>query len=248
MITEIQENVREARTITTSAANTDRAAAAPESGRTDPQTIWLVEDEASFRETVSRVINRVPGFKCTGQFASAEHALDTLRRGEVPDVVLLDVQLPGQNGLEAVKEIRRISPATRVLMLTVFQDDEKIFKAICGGACGYLLKTAPSSAIVQSIREAIAGGAPMTPRIAKSVLKMFAKLGGNGKDNAEYGLTPREKEVVQLMADGLVTKQIAERLSLSYRTADTHLKNIYTKLHVHTRGEAINKVLKEGLV
>ena len=88
----------------------------------------------------------------------------------------------------------------------------------------------------------------MTPRIAKSVLQMFAKLGGNGKDNAEYGLTPREKEVVQLMADGLVTKQIAERLSLSYRTADTHLKNIYTTLHVHTRGEAINKVLKEGLV
>lgn len=247
MLNDIQEMVREHRTITTSVSVADSSAALPEASRTDPYTVWLVEDEASFREMVSRVLNRVAGFKCTGQFASAEHALDTLRRGEVPDVVLLDVQLPGQNGLEAVREIRHISPSTRVVMLTVFQDDEKIFKAICGGACGYLLKTAPANAIVQSLREALAGGAPMTPKVAQSVLKMFAKFGG-GKENTEYGLTPREKEVVQLMADGLVTKQIADRLKLSYRTADTHLKNIYTKLHVHTRGEAINKVLKEGLV
>ena len=215
--------------------------------KSEPNTVWLIEDEKSFQEMVARVINRVPGLKCTGQFASAEHALDTLRRGEVPDVILLDVQLPGQSGLEAVKTIRSISPTTRVVMLTVFPDDDKVFKAICGGASGYLLKTAPSSSIVQSIREALAGGAPMTPQIARSVLEMFASFGGARGVN-DYGLTDREKEVVQLMAEGLATKEIADRLKLTYRTVDTHLKNVYAKLHVHSRGGAISKVIKEGLV
>jgi DNA-binding NarL/FixJ family response regulator len=218
-----------------------------EAMRTEPHTIWLVEDHADFRETVCRVINRVAGLKCTSQFANAEDALDALRDGGVPDVILLDVELPGQSGLEAVKVIHAISPATRVVMLTVFPDDDKVLRAICGGASGYLLKTAPSSSIVQSIREALGGGAPMTPKIARSVLDMFAHFAGP-KETADYGLTAREKEVIQLMTEGLVIKEIADRLQLSYGTVDAHLKNIYTKLHVHTRGGAISKVLKERLI
>jgi DNA-binding NarL/FixJ family response regulator len=232
---------------TISAASTVPPRFAPEPMKSEPHSVWLIEDEESFRQMVCRILNRVPDLTCTGQFASAEHALDSLRRGEVPEVILLDVELPGQNGLEAVKTIRAISPATRVVMLTVFPDDDKVFKAICGGASGYLLKTAPSSSIVQSIHEALAGGAPMTPQIARSVLDMFARFGSH-KEAVDYGLTVREKEVIQLMAEGLVTKEIADRLSVTYRTVDTHLKNIYAKLHVHTRGGAINKVLKERLI
>ena len=215
--------------------------------KTEPYTVWLIEDHADFRETVSRIINRVPGLKCTSQFANAEDALDALRGGGVPDVILLDVELPGQSGLEAVRTIRSISPNTRVVMLTVFPDDDKVLKAICGGASGYLLKTATSGSIVQSIREALGGGAPMTPKIARSVLDMFAQFAG-ARGTADYGLTTREKEVIQLMTEGLVMKEIADRLKLSYGTVDAHLKNIYTKLHVHTRGGAISKVLKERLI
>ena len=204
----------------------------------------MIEDNHTFRKTVTRVLNDVEGVECSHQFANAEDALDALLGGAVPDVVLLDVELPGKSGIEAVSKIKAISPSTLVIMLTVFDDHEKVFKAICAGASGYLLKTSPIERIVESIYEALEGGAPMTPRVAKSVLDMFAKLSGPKHD---YGLTRREQKVLELMAQGLIKKEIADRLELSYHTVDTHLRNIYTKLHVNTRTGAVAKALQERL-
>jgi len=209
-----------------------------------PITVWLIEDNHTFRRTVAKVLQEVSDLECTRHFPNSEEALDELTRGAVPDVVLLDVELPGLNGLEAVKRIRSISPSTRVIMLTVFDDHDKIFKAICAGASGYLLKTSPVEKIIESIREAQDGGAPMTPRVARSVLDMFTHAASPHQD---YGLTLREQKILELMTQGLIKKEIAEQLSLSYHTVDTHLRNIYTKLHVHTRTGAVSKALKERL-
>jgi DNA-binding NarL/FixJ family response regulator len=206
--------------------------------------VWLVEDNHTFRHTVARVLGEVEGIECTQHFANAEDALDALDGGGVPDVLLLDVQLPGLNGIEAVQKIKSISPATRVVILTAFNDHEKVFKAICAGASGYLLKTSPMERIVESIYEALAGGAPMTPQVASSVLQMFARM---GRPKQDYGLTAREQQILQLMAEGLIKKEVADRLSLSYHTVDTHLRNIYTKLHVHSCAGAVAKALKERL-
>jgi DNA-binding NarL/FixJ family response regulator len=206
--------------------------------------VWLVEDNHTFRNTVARVLGEVEGIECTQHFSNAEDVLDALTGGGVPDVLLLDVQLPGLNGIEAVQKIKSISPATRVVILTAFNDHEKVFKAICAGASGYLLKTSPVEKIVESIHEALAGGAPMTPQVASSVLQMFARM---ARPKQDYGLTLREQQILQMMTEGLIKKEVADKLSLSYHTVDTHLRNIYTKLHVHSCTSAVAKALKERL-
>jgi DNA-binding NarL/FixJ family response regulator len=210
-----------------------------------PITVWLIEDNHTFRKTVARVLNNVEGVQCSQHFANAEDALDALLGGAVPEVVLLDVELPGQSGIQAVSRIKAISPSTRVVMLTVFDDHEKVFKAICAGASGYLLKTSSVERIIESVHEALDGGAPMTPRVAKSVLDMFAQL---SRPRHDYGLTPQEQKVLELMSQGLIKKEIADRLTLSYHTVDTYLRNIYTKLHVNTRTGAVAKALQERLL
>ena len=206
--------------------------------------VWLIEDNHSFRNTIARVLNRVPGIACAHNFSNSEDALEALANGALPDVALVDVELPGMNGIMAVRKMKSMSPATRIIMLTVFDDHEKIFKAVCAGASGYLLKTAPVETIVDSIREVYKGGAPMTPRVARSVLDMFSSLMAPQQD---YGLTARERNILELMTQGLIKKEIADRLTISYHTVDTHLRNIYAKLHVHTRSGAVAKALKERL-
>jgi len=146
--------------------------------------------------------------------------------------------------IAAVRRIKSISPSSRVIMLTVIDSHERIFKAICAGASGYLLKTSPAEKIVEAVLEAHAGGAPMTTQVARSVLDMFARLATPHED---YGLTAREQRILELMTQGLIKKEIADQLSISYHTVDTHLRNIYTKLHVHTRTGAVAKALKERL-
>ena len=209
-----------------------------------PTTVWLVEDNHTFRNTIARVLSQVQHLECSRQFSDSESALAALEEGALADVILLDVELPGLNGIDAVRRIKSISPSTRVIMLTVFDDHDKIFKAICAGACGYLLKTSPVEKIIESIYEVQAGGAAMTPRVARSVLDMFARLSAPRQD---YGLTAREQKILELMTEGLIKKEIADQLSLSYHTVDTHLRNIYTKLHVHTRTGAVSKALRERL-
>ena len=210
-----------------------------------PATVWITEDHAPFRRTIARVLGTEEGLQCTAQFDSSEALLKALQGTEKPQLLLLDVGLPGMSGLEALRLIRERSPKTLVVILTVFEDDDKIFQAICAGAAGYLLKTSTAAEIVQGVRDALAGGSPMNPRTARRVLEMFTRMAPKQSD---YGLSDREKEILQLMTTGLIKKEIAHRLSLSVHTVDTYLRRIYEKLEVNTRTGAVAKALKEGLV
>jgi DNA-binding NarL/FixJ family response regulator len=194
-------------------------------------SVWLVEDNALFRETAAELIDRTGEMRCTRAFPSCEDALAALAEGHAPQVVLLDIGLPGMSGLEGIGRIKAISPSTHVIMQTVYEDNDKILRAICAGASGYLLKTAPAEKIVEAIREVLAGGAPMNAQIARRVLTMFAGMAA--PPPADYALTERERQILQLLVDF---------------TVDTHLKNIYAKLQVHSRSGAIAKALNERLV
>ena len=209
------------------------------------KTIWIVEDHAAFRRTLIRVLNAETDIQCSRDFDSCEKALLALTGGDLPDLILLDVGLPGMSGLDGIRLIKDRSPKTLVVILTVFEDDDKVFQAICAGAAGYLLKTSSAAEITQAVHEALAGGSPMNPRIARRVLEMFSKFAPKQSD---YGLSDREKEILQLMTTGLIKKEIADRLALSVHTVDTYLRRIYEKLEVNTRTGAVAKALKEGLV
>ena len=212
---------------------------------TTPIEVWLIEDNATFRRAVSRALGQTEGFRCTGDFGSAEQALIALKTQSAPQAILLDVGLPGMSGLEAIPRLRERWPTVAVIVLTVFEDDDKIFRAICGGAAGYLLKTSPIDEIAQSIRQALAGGAPMNGRIARRVLDMFARL---APPRGDYGLTAREREILESMVEGKTKKEIAAVLDLSFHTVDSHLRNIYQKLEVNTRTGAVAKALREKLI
>ncbi|HTV39677.1 MAG TPA: response regulator transcription factor [Candidatus Sulfotelmatobacter sp.] len=209
-------------------------------------TVWLVEDHEDCRRMVARVINRTTAMRCEHAFSNCEEALSALGSGPPPDVILLDVGLPRMNGIQGIREIKGRAPSTHVVMLTVYDDHEKVFNAICAGASGYLLKTADDQAIVNAIQEVLNGGAPMNPRVARMVLGMFTRLTEPAK--RDYGLSPRETQILELMSHGLIKKEIADRLALSYHTVDNHLRSIYGKLHVHTRGGAVAKALTEKLL
>jgi len=207
--------------------------------------VWLVEDNHLFRDTVARALNQVDDMRCSQLFSNAEDAVDALLGGAIPDIIMLDIELPGQSGILAASQFKAITPTTPIVMLTAFDDGDKIFEAICAGASGYLVKNSPPlERIVDAVHEALRGGAPMTPHVAKLVLDKFAKL---SKPKIDYGLTMREKKVLELMVEGLISKEIASRLDLSYHTVDTHVRNIYTKLHVHTRIGAVTKVFQERI-
>ncbi|OYW30743.1 MAG: LuxR family transcriptional regulator [Chthoniobacter sp. 12-60-6] len=208
-------------------------------------TLWIVEDHAAFRRTLVRVLNAESDLQCARDFDSCEKLLAALAKPEVPDLILLDVGLPGMSGLAGIRLIKERAPKALVVILTVFEDDDKVFQAICAGAAGYLLKTSSGADITQAVRDALAGGSPMNPRIARRVLDMFSKLVPKQND---YGLSEREKEILQLMTTGLIKKEIADRLTLSVHTVDTYLRRIYEKLAVNTRTGAVAKALKEGLV
>ena len=208
-------------------------------------SVWLIEDNATFRRTVMRALDQEDGFQCLGGFASCEDALAALSHRPAPQAVLLDVGLPGMSGLEGIAPLRERAPKAALIVLTVFEDDDKIFRAICAGASGYLLKTASVEEIASAIRAALAGGASMNGRIARRVLDMFARF---APTRGDYGLTPREIQILESMVKGKTKKEIAAILDLSFHTVDTHLRNIYQKLEVNTRTGAVAKALKEKLV
>ncbi len=209
------------------------------------KTLWIVEDHAAFRRTLVRVLNSEPDLQCPRDFDSCEKALAALTRDDAPDLILLDVGLPGMSGLDGIRLFKERAPKSLIVILTVFEDDDKVFQAICAGAAGYLLKTSSVADITQAVRDALAGGSPMNPRIARRVLDMFSKL---APKQSNYGLSEREKEILQLMTTGLIKKEIADQLTLSIHTVDTYLRRIYEKLEVNTRTGAVAKALKEGLV
>lgn len=207
--------------------------------------VWIVEDNTYLRETIAELIDERPSMRCTLAAGSCEEALAVLERGDVPQVVLMDLGLPGMSGQEGIRHIKNVSPTTHLVVLTVREDDEDVFLALCSGACGYLLKPASGSRIIDAIETALDGGAPMSPFIARKVLRLFRD---HIRPRVDYGLTDREREILQLLVDEYTQKEIAAQLFISPHTVDTHLRNIYAKLEVHSRSGAIVKALRERLL
>jgi DNA-binding NarL/FixJ family response regulator len=205
--------------------------------------VWIVEDNVSFRNAVTQEINDSDGLRCDGTFGSCEALLQQLGQEAAPDVIILDIRLPGLSGLDAIAAVKAQAPSSQIVMLTMFDDQDRIFQALCAGASGYLLKTANED-IPAAIRQAMDGGAPLSPPIARSVLNLFSRL---GPAPADYRLSPREKAVLELMVEGLIKKEIAERLGLSYHTVDDYLRRIYRKLHVNNASSAVAKAVRERL-
>jgi DNA-binding NarL/FixJ family response regulator len=212
---------------------------------TEPISIWLIEDHRTYGERLARALNRLPHLACTHRFTACEDALEALRTHAPPHVLLLDVGLPGMSGIDGIAPLRRAAPQTSIVILTVFEDDDKILQAICAGAIGYLLKTSSTDDIAAAIHSAAAGGSPINPWIARRMLALFAKVPAPPSD---YGLTPRELSILELLVQGLTIKEAASTLGIGYYTADEYIRSVYTKLHVRSRGSAIAKALKEGLV
>ncbi len=207
--------------------------------------IMIIEDDDTYRESLQAAINASENLVCPYACESCEEALEILEKDFAPEILLLDIKLPGISGIEGIPKFKAFSPATHIIMLTVFDDDDLIFNAVCRGAEGYLLKSSTPQQIRDSIQNVMCGGAAMTPTIAGKVLKMFTQY---AEPKGEYDLTMREKEILQLLVDGLSKKHLADRLCISLYTVDTHLKNIYAKLHVHSQIDVIAKALKEHLL
>ncbi|MBN8417871.1 MAG: response regulator transcription factor [Verrucomicrobia bacterium] len=211
----------------------------------DPIHLWIIEDHKIYGERLARALNRIDGIACTQRFTACEDAFAALGTEPAPQVLLLDVGLPGMNGIEGITRLRQLAPGTAIVILTVFEEDDKIFRAICAGAAGYLLKTSNTEDIAAAIRSAAAGGSPINPHIARRVLEMFSKANVPQKD---YGLTRREQDILKLLVSGSTIKDAAAQLGIGYYTADEYIRSVYVKLQVRSRGSAIAKAVKEGLV
>jgi DNA-binding NarL/FixJ family response regulator len=208
------------------------------------RTLWLIEDNEFYRHTIEDLINNSGRYECPHSFGACEEALGALREEIPPDVILLDIGLPGMNGVDGIGHLKSVSPGTFIIILTVHDDDDNIFKALSAGASGYLLKNSTKERIIESIDEVLDGGAPMNAQIARKVLEKFSSLSAPG---ADYELTTREKEVLRLLVDGNTKNRIADILFISHHTVDNHIRNIYDKLHVHSRTAVVAKALKERL-
>jgi len=206
-----------------------------------PITVSIVEDNDQLRETLARVIGRAANFECVGRHATAEAALEQIS-SEHPNVVLMDINLPGMNGVECVRRLKQLLPGTQVMMLTAYEDTENIFNALAAGANGYLLKRTPRSELLDAIREVHRGGSPMTAHIARKVVQSFQQSAASTQQTED--LSPREREVLDCLAQGFLYKEIADKLGISYETVHTYIRRIYEKLQVRTRTEAVAKFLK----
>jgi DNA-binding NarL/FixJ family response regulator len=210
-----------------------------------PIKVGLVEDQRQTREGLAALIEGTPGFSIIGAWRSMEEALASLSQ-HVPDVLLADIQLPGINGIDGVRRIKKELPSVQILMLTVHDESDAVFEAICAGACGYLLKDVPPAKLLEAIREASMGGAPMSPAVARKVVTMFQQVVAPRTD--ETRLTARELEVLRLLAGGHSYKTAADVLDLSLDTIRYHVRNVYSKLHVNSKSDAVVKALRTGLV
>jgi DNA-binding NarL/FixJ family response regulator len=205
-----------------------------------PISVSIVEDGEKLRGTLARVLNRADGFRCVSQYPSAEDALKDLPNIK-PDVVLMDINLPGINGVECVRQLKKILPEMQVMMLTVYEDTENIYDALTAGASGYLLKRTSGPELLDAIREVNRGGSPMTAHIARKVVQSFQR---NAPTLPAENLSEREQQVLDLLSQGLMYKEIADKLQISYETVHTYIRRIYEKLQVRTRTEAVAKFLR----
>jgi len=206
--------------------------------------VSIVEDDAGVRSSLVKLINSSPGYKCVSQHSSAENALDEIPRLK-PDVTLMDINLPGLNGVECVRKLKPLLPRTQVIMLTVYQNTDNIFKALAAGATGYLLKQTPPSELLAAISDVNAGGSPMNSHIARKIVQSFQESPAVTRNTSE-ALSPREAEVLDLLAKGFLYKEIADQMKISYATVHTHIRHVYEKLHVRSRTEAVAKHLGQG--
>ena len=206
-----------------------------------PTIVSIVEDNDQLRTTLARVLNRADGFQCVSHYGDAESALEGLPKDH-PDVVLMDINLPGMNGVECVRQLKQAMPKVLVIMLTVYEDTENIFNALAAGASGYMLKRTKSAELLEAISEVRRGGSPMTTHIARKVVQSFQKAGPSPQPTEN--LSQREQEVLDCLSQGFLYKEIAEKLGISYETVHTYIRRIYEKLQVRTRTEAVAKFLR----
>jgi len=206
-----------------------------------PIQVSIVEDNDQLRGTLARLINRAEGFACLSQYPTAEAALEGLPKDR-PQVVLMDINLPGLSGVECVRRLKQVVPEISAVMLTAYEDTENIFNALAAGANGYLLKRAPRAELLDAIREVRRGGSPMTTHIARKVVQSFQRSAGT--DDPTATLSEREQQVLDLLSQGLIYKEIAEKIGISYETVHTYVRRIYEKLQVRTRTEAVAKFLR----
>jgi DNA-binding NarL/FixJ family response regulator len=207
--------------------------------------VAIIEDQREVRDGLRALIHGVRGFVCDAAYRTMEEALADIGR-IAPDVVLADLGLPGMPGVDGIRALRARYPAMPILALTVYDDDDRVFDALCAGASGYLLKNIPPARLLDSLTEAVDGGAPMSPEVARRVVRLFREF--RPPERAEYRLTPHESQLLKLIVEGHHYKTAADQMGISINTVSFHLKNIYTKLQVHSKTEAVAKALRERIV
>jgi DNA-binding NarL/FixJ family response regulator len=207
--------------------------------------VAIIEDHHKLRECLEFLLNNTEGYRCTGSFRSMEEALEKISF-DLPDLALLDIGLPGMNGVEGAARLKERHPNLLILMNTVFDDDERIFDALCAGASGYLLKKTAPAQLLESIKAAVAGGAPMSPEVARRVIELFREI--RPPERSDYHLTPHELRLLKLLAEGHSYKTAAAELGVSGKTVSFHLQKIYEKLQVHSKAGAVSKALRNRLI
>lgn len=205
--------------------------------------VAIYDDNRTRRESLSMLIQSEPGLLLAGAFPDCRDLLDNIRQAQ-PDVILMDIRMPHIDGIEGVKLIRKNFPDVKVIMQTVFEDDDKVFDSLRNGAAGYILKKASTEKIIEAIKDVYEGGSPITPSIASKVLAFFSRIQIPEPSAHDFNLSAREQEVLSMLVDGLSYKMIADRCSISIYTVNAHIRKIYEKMHVHSATEAIAKAGK----
>ena len=207
--------------------------------------VVIIEDQRDVREGLKLLINGSPGFECLAAYRSVEDAIAGLDVIDAPDLILTDIGLPGLSGIEGIKLFREQLPQTAILALTVYENNDKIFNALCAGATGYLLKNTAPARLLEALKEAVTGGSPMSPEVARRVVTLFREF---QPVSASYELTPQERQLLKLLVEGHHKKTAAAVMGISFHTVSFHLRHIYEKLQVHSKSEAVAKALREHLV
>ena len=208
-------------------------------------SVAIIEDQPDIREGLALLIGGTPGYRVAATFGSMEEALPNIGK-RLPDVALIDIGLPGMSGVEGIRRLRVQHPELLLLVLTVYGDDERIFEAMCAGACGYLLKKTPPAQLLESLRDVVNGGAPMSPEVARRVVQLFQKF--RPPDSSDHHLSATEMRLLKLLAEGHHYKTAAAEMEISINTVSYHLRSIYRKLQVHSKSEAVAKALRDRLI
>lgn len=209
-----------------------------------PIKVSIIEDHKPFRESLIYIFSSTEGFTLGNAFSSIEEALESMA---ACDLILLDINLPGLSGIEGIPLLKNKFPEVKILILTIFEDDDNIFKAILNGADGYILKKTPPLRLIQAIEDAVLGGSPMSPVIAKKTMELFKKY-APVKEEKNFGLTDRESEILSCLVNGMNNEDISDKLFISIQTVRNHIKHIYEKLHVHSKSQAVIKAIRQGII